>query len=317
MKSLYFSFVHAASALCMLPLVTGHAQARTQTKQPYPTAAHSVSWITNVPYVTGGGPEQQLDLYIPTNQHGEPLVVYIHGGGWAHGDKAGDSINPNNLDLLWEGYAMASINYRLAPGALWPAQIEDCKAAIRWLKAHANDYGYDPTRIGVIGESAGGHLVAMLGVTSGKSKFDVGENLTETSDVNCVIDLFGVSDFAPLPNTAGRLLGPDNKNNPDLIKSISPVTYIHKDEPPILIVHGDSDRLAPYEQATRLADALEKVKARYHFHTVVGGGHNPYFGLNINTPTGKFDAGGGGVGIYADPDVQPMIKAYLRQYLLQ
>jgi acetyl esterase/lipase len=188
--------------------------------------------------------------------------------------------------------------------------------SIRWLKAHANDYGYDPTRIGVVGESAGGHLVAMLGATSGESKFDVGDNLTVTSDVNCVIDLFGVSDFAPLPNVSAILLGPDHKNDPDLVKSISPVTYVHKDEPPIPIAHGDSDKLAPYEQATRLADALDKVNARYHLHTVVGGGHNPYFGLNTNAATGKFDAGGGGVGIFADPDVQPMIRAYLRQYLL-
>ena len=117
----------------------GHAQTRTRTRKPYPTGSKSVSWIINVPYVTGGGPEQQLDLYIPTERHGEPLMVFIHGGGFEHGDKAGDSINPSNLQWLWQGYAMASINYRLLQHALWPAQIEDCKAAIRWLKAHAND----------------------------------------------------------------------------------------------------------------------------------------------------------------------------------
>jgi len=299
----------------MLSLPTAQAQTRSRTRRPYPSTAYSVSWIVNVPYVAGGGSQQQLDLYIPTNERGEPLVAFVHGGGWAHGDKAGDSINPNNLDLLWEGYAMASINYRLAPGALWPAQIQDCKAAVRWLKAHASDYGYDPDRVAVIGESAGGHLVAMLGATGGHSKFDVGENLNVTSDVHCVIDLFGVSDFAPLPTAAAVLLGPENEGNADLIKEISPVTYVHKDEPPMLIVHGDIDKLSPYEQGTRLANALDKVKARYHFHTVVGGGHNPYFGLNTNPATGNFDAGGGGIGIFADRDVQPMIRAYLRQYL--
>jgi len=93
------------------------------------------------------------------------------------GDKFGDSLNPNNLQLLWDGYAMASINYRLAPAATWPAQILDCKAAIRWLRAHAQDYGYDASRMAVMGESAGGQLVAMLGTTSGSKTFDEGENL--------------------------------------------------------------------------------------------------------------------------------------------
>jgi acetyl esterase/lipase len=156
------------------------AQTRTRTTSPLPAVSNSVAWITNVQYVTGGGSEQQLDLYIPTNRKGEPLVVYVHGGGWAAGDKAGDSINPNNLQWLWQGYAMASINYRLVGTALWPAQIEDCKAAIRWLKAHAQEYGFDATCIGVVGESAGGHLVAMLGATSGTRRFDVGENLDQT-----------------------------------------------------------------------------------------------------------------------------------------
>jgi hypothetical protein len=120
-----------------------YAQIRTVTQQPYPTEANSVAWITNVPYVNGGGPQQQLDLYIPTERKNMPLVVYVHGGGWEHGDKAGDSLSFNYLQLLWDGYAMASINYRLAPAAIWPTQLQDCKAAIRWLKAHAHQYGYN------------------------------------------------------------------------------------------------------------------------------------------------------------------------------
>jgi acetyl esterase/lipase len=292
-----------------------NAQTRTKTKPPYPTVANSVSWTVNVPYVTGGGSEQQLDLYIPTDHHGEPLVVFIHGGGFDHGDKAGDSINPSNLQWLWQGYAMASVNYRLLQHALWPAQIEDCKAAIRWLKAHARDYGYSPSKIAVAGESAGAHLVAMLGTTSGKKVFDVGENLDQTSDVTCVVDLFGPTDVTRLPGLAAKLLGPDNKDNEELKRNASPISYVHEGQPPILIVHGTDDKLVPYEQAELFADAIDKVHAPYHFHTVVGGGHNPYFGLSTNPKTGWFDAGGGGIGLFEDPAVEPLIVKFLHQYL--
>jgi acetyl esterase/lipase len=292
------------------------AQNRTHTTAPYPTVSKSVAWITNIPYVVGGGSEQQLDLYIPTNQKGEPLLVYVHGGGWAAGDKAGDSINPNNLQWLWQGYAMASINYRLVRTALWPAQIEDCKSAIRWLKARAQEYGYDPNRIGVVGESAGGHLVAMLGTTSGTRTFDVGDNLNYASDVTCVVNLFGPSDLTREPSTAVTLIGPTAKDHPELARTASPITYVHRDEPPMLIVHGTDDKLVPYEQTERLTDAMDKVHARYHFHTVVGGGHNPYFGLNVNPRTGNYDAGDGGIGLFEDPAVEPMIIAFFRHYLL-
>ncbi len=147
---------------------------------------------------------------IPTEGKNMPLVVNVHGGGLEHGDKAGESTNPNHLELLWDGYAMASVNYRLAPAAIWPAQIQDCKAAIRWLKAHAHQYGYDPNRIGVIGESAGGHLAAMLGTTSGSKTFDVGENLDSSSDVTCVISpsLMAIPrSLGDLPRTTWTLHG--------------------------------------------------------------------------------------------------------------
>jgi acetyl esterase/lipase len=311
---------HHSWLILLMSLASGaplasQTQTRTRTASPYPTVSKSISWITNIPYVAGGGSEQQLDLYVPTNRKKEPLVVYVHGGGWGHGDKAGDSINPNNLQWLWQGYAMASINYRLVQTALWPAQIEDCKGAIRWLKAHAQEYGYDANRIGAVGESAGGHLAAMLGTTSGTRTFDVGENLDYSSDVTCVVNLFGVSDVTREPSVAATLLGPTGKSNPDLVRGASPITYVHRDEPPMLIVHGTDDKLVPYQQAEVLADALDKVHARYHFHTVVGGGHNPYFGLNVNPKTGNYDAGDGGIGLFEDPVVEPMIIEFLRRYL--
>jgi acetyl esterase/lipase len=296
-------------------VATAHAQIRTVTQQPYPTGGNSVAWITNIPYVDGGGPQQQLDLYIPTEQKNMPLVVYVHGGGWEHGDKAGDSLNPNNLQLLWDGYAMASINYRLAPTAIWPAQIEDCKAAIRWLKAHAQEHGYDASRIGVIGESAGGQLVAILGSTSGSKNFDVGENLDSSSDVTCVVDLFGPTDFT-VAEDKFSFLGGSPKDHLDLARSASPINYVHGGEPPMLVVHGTRDQLVPYIQAELLVAAMDKVGAPYYFHTVVGGGHNPYFGLKFDASGSTFNSGGGGIGLFEDPKVEPLIKGFLRHYLL-
>jgi len=312
---------------CLLATIaTTHAQIRTVTKQPYPTGANSVAWITNVPYVEGGGPQQQLDLYVPTQGKNMPLIVYVHGGGWEHGDKAGDSLNPYNLQLLWDGYAVASVNYRLAPAAIWPTQIQDCKAAIRWLKAHSHQYGYDPNRIAAIGQSVGGHLAAMLGATSGSKTFEVGENLDSSSDVTCVVNLFGaVADFATFAKYREDMglgenfsfLGGSVKDHTDLARSASLVNYVHAEEPPMLVVHGTADHLVPYIQADLLVEAMDKAGAPYYFHTVVGGGHGQYFGPNFNTSRTGFDAGGGGIGVFEDPIVEPLIKAFLHHYLLE
>ena len=316
-----FSLRFVAAATLCFPSFAG-AQIRAKTQPPYPNGGNSVAWIWNVPYVPGGGPQQQLDLYVPTEHKNEPLIVFVHGGGWEHGDKAGDSINPNNLQLLWDGYAMASINYRLAaPGATWPSQLQDCKAAIRWLRAHASEYGYDPNRIGAIGESAGGHLVAMLGATGKDKQFDAGENLDVSSEVSCVVDLFGVADFSlPMPAVAANLkalFGGSPEEKPEAVRSASPIHHAHAGQPPTLIIHGDSDQLVPYHQSELLADTLEKVGAPFYLHTVVDGGHNPYFGLTANPKTNDFNAGGGGVGVFADRAVEPLIFAFFRHYLLE
>jgi acetyl esterase/lipase len=295
-------------------IAASHAQIRTVTQQPYPTGGNSVAWIANIPYVEGGGPQQQLDLYIPTEHKNTPLVVFVHGGGYEHGDKFGDSLNPNNLQLLWDGYAMASINYRLAPAATWPAQILDCKAAIRWLRAHAQDYGYDASRIAVMGESAGGQLVAMLGTTSGSKTFDEGENLDSSSEVTCVVDLFGPADFTVFDGKFS-FIGGAPKDHLDLARSASPINYVHADEPPMMVVHGTTDQLVPYIQAELLVGAMDKVGASYYFRTVVGGGHNPYFGLKFDATGSSFNSGGGGIGLFEDPMVEPLIKAFLHHYL--
>src|SRR5579859_7847618 len=142
-------------------------------------------------YVTGGHPRQVLDLYMPHAAGPLPLIVWIHGGAFRMGSKD----DPVPVAMLQQGYAIASLNYRLSQHALFPAQIEDCKAAVRWLRAHAATYGLDPSHIASWGESAGGHLAAMLGTAGHERGFDVGEHLEYSSRVQAVLDFFGPTDF--------------------------------------------------------------------------------------------------------------------------
>src|SRR6202795_961725 len=135
----------------------------------------------NLAYVTHGGPSQTLDLYAPKKAKNVPLIFWIHGGAFLFGSKEGFPAEPVPLHLLLEGYDVASINYRLSPEAVFPAQLEDCKAAVRWLRAHAESFGIDPNRIGVWGASAGGNLAALVGTTGAIRDFEVGENLGYSS----------------------------------------------------------------------------------------------------------------------------------------
>src|SRR5262249_12628746 len=145
----------------------------------------------DLPYVTGGHQRQTLDLYLPSAEQPVPLIIWIHGGAWRVGSKEDDL----PLDYLAQGCAVASINYRLSQHALFPAQIEDCKAAVRWLRANATRFKLDPQRFGAWGPSAGGHLAALLGTTGAVRAFEVGANLVVSSRVQAVVDYFGPTDF--------------------------------------------------------------------------------------------------------------------------
>jgi acetyl esterase/lipase len=160
-------------------------------------------------------------------------------------------------------------------------------------------------------------LAAILGTTSGSKTFDVGENLDSSSDVTCAVNLFGaVADFTTFDGPNFSFLGGSLKDHLDLARSASPISYVHADEPPMLVVHGTADHLVPYLQAELVVEAMDKAGAPYYFHTVVGGGHSAYFGLNLNAGRTGFDAGGGGIGIFEDSMVEPLIKAFLHHYLL-
>jgi acetyl esterase/lipase len=187
----------SASALLLPATICFSSMANAaQPGSPAPKAFtdNTVRW-ENVAYVSSDSSAQVLDLYAPKDGTNLPLIIWIHGGAFLFGSKDDILGEPVVLGLLLNGYAVAAINYRLSPEALFPAQLEDCKAAVRWLRAHAQQFGIDSKRIGIWGPSAGGYLATFLGVTGETHEFDVGENLNWSSRVQAVCDFFGPTDF--------------------------------------------------------------------------------------------------------------------------
>lgn len=238
------------------------------------------SILKDIPYVTNAHEMQKLDLLIPPHKDALPLLVWIHGGGWETGDKEEKTF----YRFLSQGYAVASINYRLSQDAIYPAQIIDCKSAIRWLRAHANQYGYNPDRIGVGGSSAGGHLVALLGATSETREFDIGEYLDLSSKVQVVCDFFGPTDFQTFDidatifkeqksNPFSRLLGCDPRTKMDIVAKASPLRFVTPAHAPIIIIHGNKDNLVPLDQSKQYLSALAKANVESSLYIIEGGGH--------------------------------------------
>ena len=241
--------------------------------------------LRDVAYVPNGHERQKLDLYVPAGATNPlPLIIWIHGGAW----KGGSKERCPALRYLERGHAVASINYRLSQHAIFPAQIEDCKAAVRWLRAHAQEHHLDPQRFAAWGSSAGGHLVALLGTSGDVKEFDKGENLGFSSRVQAVVDWFGATDFtqmsrfsppnAPIDHDAAdspesQLIGGAVQQNKDKAAKASPLTYVSKDDPPFLIMHGNRDNLVPYQQSELLRDALQKAGVEVTLKIVEGAGH--------------------------------------------
>ncbi len=205
-----------------------------------------------------------LDLYCPEEVSGLlPVIVCVHGGHWGAGGKD----RCPAITLVEDGYAVASINYRLTETAPFPAQIEDCKAAVRWLRANASTYHLDPDHIGVWGYSAGGHLAALLGTSGGVPELEgSGDNMQYSSQVQAVCVVAGPADLTALTNVGPKrmaaieaLLGGSLEEDKAKAIAASPIHYVSKDDPPFLIVHGKGDRVIPVEQSQRLYDELRKA----------------------------------------------------------
>jgi acetyl esterase/lipase len=241
----------------------------------------------NIPYVENGHANQVLDIFLPekTSDKPLPLMVWIHGGAWLGGNQS----SPPVIYLVKKGFAVASIEYRFSQHAIWPAQAHDCKAAIRFLRANAGKYNFAPDRFAVGGDSAGGHLAAFVG-TSGDVKEIEGDlgHTDVSSRVQAVVDLFGPTDLTIMGQQAGsrsvlkhdapdspesKLMGGPIQEKHDLARTANPLTYIDKNDPPFLILHGDNDQLVPLGQSVILAKALIDAGVEVTMKTLPGAGH--------------------------------------------
>ncbi|MCH8612050.1 alpha/beta hydrolase [Arsenicicoccus dermatophilus] len=280
--------------------------------------------LRDVDYVGDRSRSHRLDLHLPSTPGVHPLVVFVHGGAWQMGDKAlldgtGHSIGVEHLRdvLLAQGYAVASVNYRLSSQAPFPAQIHDVKAAIRHLRGEASRLRIDPERIAVMGESAGGHLAQLAGLLGPTRTRTGGADLEGSlgrpggsSAVKAVVAMYGVADLPHLladrtaagcppsdlgPETA--LLGVDPSTPAGAARGTlaSPLHHVHPGAPPMLLLHGRQDCVVPMAQSQRLSQALTRAGAK--------------------APVVLIDAGHAEPAFYTRPDLQQQVVAFLRANL--
>lgn len=249
--------------------------------------------LYDIEYACIGEHSLQLDLHIPeTGAPPYPVVVWLFGGGWNRGDrKARPVVRLVDDNLYQHGYAIAAIDYRLSGEAKFPAQLEDCKAAIRFLRKHAKSFQIDANRIGVWGFSAGAHLAALLGLTGSINQFEVGDNLEISSQVQAVCAFAVTSDFRQVnsqntcddpndPNSAtAQLFGGPIQEKLELVTQANPVTYISPQVPPFLLIHGEKDGLIAWEQSKLLHEALGKAGVESTLYIIPNGDHG-MAGLN-------------------------------------
>jgi acetyl esterase/lipase len=258
--------------------------------------------LRNLEYARVNGQPLLLDIYQPSHYEGRlPVLVWIYGGSWNSGSK-----DPCPVAFMTSrNLAVVSFNYRLSGVARFPAQIYDCKAVIRWLRANAGQYHLDADRIGIFGASAGGHLAALLGTTMGNPAMegDVGDNLNFSSKVQCVCAFYPPTDLDRLagtgsarrdPNsTIGQLLGVPVAGHEDAARRASPLTYVTRDAAPFFLMHGDRDTVVPVEQSKLFYAALKQAGVEAQLAIVPGKGH----------------------GIIAPPPVAQQIYSFFDRYL--
>lgn len=255
-------------------LATALAHPRARADEP-PKVATEFDLV----YAKAGDTELKLDLARPAGDSGRyPGVLVIHGGAWRGGSK--DQMRGALSEFAQHGYVAISPQYRFCPKETFPAQVHDVKAAVRWLKTNAEKYHVDPRHVGAVGFSAGGHLALMLGLTGADDGLE-GDAPGDAPDtrIQAVVNYFGPTDLAAddLPDVSRTLvkdfLGGSPRDKPEAAAKASPLTFVSKDDPPILSFQGTRDPLVPYSQATKLIDALTKSGVSGRVELIIGAGH--------------------------------------------
>lgn len=254
-----------------------------------------VAGLEGIEFARPGGVPLRLDLYRPIQAASAPrLVIWLHGGGWHGGSRAG--VNTNIIRLVKDGYTVASVDYRLEGLGCHPKQIHDVKGAVRWLRAHAEEYGYDASRVGVGGISAGGHLAMLLGLSGDVPELEgnIGGNAAESSGVQAIVSIHGPSD---LDLFAGQNPDYTRRIPPEKLRSASPARYLSADDPPLLLFHGDRDTEVPLAQSMTIHELYQALGLLSSVHVVDGADHD-------------FQA-------FDDPALYPELKRFFDRHLLE
>jgi acetyl esterase/lipase len=239
--------------------------------------------IRDVEYAHVGDQLLRLDLHLPSRAPRSPLIVWVHGGAWRSGSKSNMPLGK----LVAEGYAIASVDYRLSTQAKFPAQIHDLKAAIRFLRAHGATWNLPTRKILIAGDSAGGHLASLMGVSNGDARLegDLGQERSESSEIQGIISFYGGANLTTILSQSTPhglsvrvpalelLLGGQPDQVPDLARLASPVLHVDRRDPPLLLLHGDQDPQMPVNQALELSGAYQKAGAPVQLEVVHGAGH--------------------------------------------
>jgi triacylglycerol lipase len=240
------------------------------------TAESTITQQRDLTYARQGDESLACDMFIPAGDGPFPAVLVVHGGAWMSGNKG--QMTGTAVALAEHGYTACSIDYRLAPKHHFPAQIDDCKAAVRWLRSHAKEYKIDPQRLGGYGYSAGGQLVALLGVTDPQDGLEGPDAKADSPStrLQCVVAGGAPCDFRALPADSGRLaywLGGSRSEKPLLYQQASALNFVTADDPPSFFFHGEDDRLVPLASPRIMVEQLTASRVPATLHSIPGAGH--------------------------------------------